>query len=78
MAPAIPFKAESSPTPKVAGNWKNVRNRSVHTVISELYSTRSVLTDDHSKTVFHSSVSLFETVKGFQHAYQTPRVRDTF
>jgi hypothetical protein len=42
---------------------------SVYIVISGLHSTRCVLTDDHSETVFHSSIALFETVKGFQHAY---------
>jgi hypothetical protein len=71
MAPAIPFKAESSPTPNVAGKWDSVGNKLVYKVYSGIHSTRFVLTDDHPETVFHSSVSLFETVKGFQHAYHT-------
>lgn len=69
MAPAIPFKAESSPTPKVANKWASVGYMSVYIVTSGLHPTRSLLTDNHPEAVFHSSVSLFETVKGFQHAY---------
>lgn len=65
MAPAIPFKAESSPTPNVAGKWDSVGNKLVYKVYSGIHSTHLVLTDNHSETVFHSSVTLSQEVSRF-------------